>query len=56
MLKRGNAMKMPITIKMTGLIALFQKGFFAAELSALVIAPPNGGQQISVSATLCQYG
>jgi hypothetical protein len=26
MLKRGNAMKMPITIKMAGLIALFQKG------------------------------
>jgi hypothetical protein len=43
MLKRGNAMKMPITIKMAGLIALFQKGFFAAELPSLVIAPPDWG-------------
>jgi hypothetical protein len=49
-------MKMPITIKMAGLIALFQKGFFAAELPALVIAPPNLGSQISVGVTLLQPG
>jgi hypothetical protein len=36
-------MKIPITIKTAGLIALFPKGFFALKLPFLAIEPPDGG-------------
>jgi hypothetical protein len=42
MLNKGKAIRMPRTIKMAGFIALFQKGFFAAEFPSLAMAPPNG--------------
>jgi hypothetical protein len=41
MLKRGNATIIPTAIKPAGLIRLFQRGFFAAELSLWVIMPPD---------------
>jgi hypothetical protein len=43
MLNKGKAIKIPTKIRMTGLIALFQKGFFTLELPFLAIVPPDGG-------------
>jgi hypothetical protein len=48
MLNKGKAIMMPMRIRMAGLIALFQKGFFAVELPSLAITPPDRGLKVEV--------
>jgi hypothetical protein len=46
MLNKGKAMRIPRTMKMAGLMAFFQKGFFISELAAFAMAPPAQANRI----------